>query len=137
MKYTSRFTPIRRLGAMAGTCVRVALSLIAVCMVLGFAPAAQAIEPVKISRDDTALDLTATTEIYKGRGEAFQVSTAAGADGIAHLVGCWVGNARHGLFLSSMTGLSGLPACVGRAQGSNRQRRKQDQRNHEHEVIVV
>jgi hypothetical protein len=44
--------------------------------------AAQAAEPVKISRDDTALDLTATTEIYANQGEAFQVSTAAGADGI-------------------------------------------------------
>ena len=32
--------------------------------------------------DDTALDLTATTEIYTNQGEAFQVSTAAGADGI-------------------------------------------------------
>ncbi|MGO8550235.1 hypothetical protein ACC732_37300, partial [Rhizobium ruizarguesonis] len=39
-------------------------------------------EPVKISRDDTALDLTAPTEIYAKQGEAFQVSTAAGADGI-------------------------------------------------------
>ncbi|WFU09754.1 sensor domain-containing phosphodiesterase [Rhizobium sp. CB3090] len=43
---------------------------------------AHAAEPVKISRDDTALDLTATTEIYTNQGEAFQVSTAAGADGI-------------------------------------------------------
>ncbi len=41
-----------------------------------------AFEPVKISRDDTALDLTATTDIYTNQGEAFQVSTAAGADGI-------------------------------------------------------
>ncbi|WP_442221443.1 EAL domain-containing protein [Rhizobium sp. 2YAF20] len=44
--------------------------------------AARAAEPVKISRDDTALDLTATTEIYANQGQAFQVSTAAGADGI-------------------------------------------------------
>lgn len=42
----------------------------------------RAAEPVKISRDDTALDLTPTTEIYTSQGEAFQVSTAAGADGI-------------------------------------------------------
>mgnify|MGYP001270271366 CR=1 FL=1 len=41
-----------------------------------------AAEPVKIARDDNALDLTATTEIYTHEGEAFQVSTAAGADGI-------------------------------------------------------
>ncbi|MDG3574961.1 EAL domain-containing protein [Rhizobium sp. YJ-22] len=43
---------------------------------------ATAAEPIKISRDDTALDLTSTTEIYTNQGEAFQVSTAAGADGI-------------------------------------------------------
>nr|WP_237351879.1 EAL domain-containing protein [Rhizobium sp. ACO-34A] len=47
-----------------------------------FATTANAAEPVKIARDDTALDLTATTEIYTNQGDAFQVSTAAGADGI-------------------------------------------------------
>jgi diguanylate cyclase (GGDEF)-like protein/PAS domain S-box-containing protein len=47
-----------------------------------FASAALAVEPVKIARDDNALDLTATPEIYTNQGEAFQVSTAAGADGI-------------------------------------------------------
>ncbi|MFN7102433.1 MAG: sensor domain-containing phosphodiesterase, partial [Pseudorhizobium sp.] len=45
-------------------------------------PAALSAEPVKISRDDTALDLTAMTDIHTNQGEAFQVSTAAGADGI-------------------------------------------------------
>ena len=55
----------------------------ALCALISlFASAALAAEPVKISRDDTALDLTATTEIYTNQGEAFQVSTAAGADGI-------------------------------------------------------
>ncbi len=47
---------------------------------------ALAVEPVKISRDDTALDLTSTTEIYTNQGEAFQVSTAAGADGIVRRI---------------------------------------------------
>ncbi|MCQ1764415.1 EAL domain-containing protein [Neorhizobium galegae] len=51
-------------------------------MVLTAGPGARAAEPVKISRDDTALDLTRTTDIYVNQGEAFQVSTAAGADGI-------------------------------------------------------
>ncbi|CAN7200490.1 MULTISPECIES: EAL domain-containing protein [Neorhizobium] len=51
-------------------------------MVLTAAPGARAAEPVKISRDDTALDLTRTTDIYVNQGEAFQVSTAAAADGI-------------------------------------------------------
>ncbi|WP_232363920.1 EAL domain-containing protein [Ciceribacter selenitireducens] len=47
-----------------------------------FSSLALAAEPVKIARDDTALDLTATTEIYANQGNAFQVSTAAGTDGI-------------------------------------------------------
>lgn len=57
--------------------------LIAILAFLTFGiAAARAAEPVKISRDDTALDLTATTDIYANQGEAFQVSTAAGGDGI-------------------------------------------------------
>ncbi|NRP84762.1 sensor domain-containing phosphodiesterase [Rhizobium lusitanum] len=58
------------------------LATLAATMLLLFVGMAHAAEPVKISRDDTALDLTATTEIYTNQGEAFQVSTAAGADGI-------------------------------------------------------
>ncbi len=65
---------------MARLCVLIA-ALTAALMLL-IAGMAHAAEPVKISRDDTALDLTATTEIYTNQGEAFQVSTAAGADGI-------------------------------------------------------
>lgn len=45
-----------------------------------------AAEPVKISREDTALDLTKTTEIYRNQGNVFQVSTAAGADGIVRRI---------------------------------------------------
>jgi diguanylate cyclase (GGDEF)-like protein/PAS domain S-box-containing protein len=58
------------------------IAALAATMLLLIAGMADAAEPVKISRDDTALDLTATTEIYTNQGEAFQVSTAAGADGI-------------------------------------------------------
>ncbi len=47
---------------------------------------ARAAEPIKISKDDTALDLTPTTEIYLNQGNAFQVSTAAGADGIVRRI---------------------------------------------------
>ena len=64
----------RRLCALIAT--------LAAVMLLLLTGVADAAEPVKISRDDTALDLTATTEIYTNQGEAFQVSTAAGADGI-------------------------------------------------------
>jgi diguanylate cyclase (GGDEF)-like protein/PAS domain S-box-containing protein len=56
-----------------------AFAMLYVCLA---ASTAFAVEPVKIARDDNALDLTATTEIYTNQGEAFQVSTAAGADGI-------------------------------------------------------
>ncbi|NLR95292.1 sensor domain-containing phosphodiesterase [Rhizobium sp. P38BS-XIX] len=59
-----------------------AIAMLAAAIMLLIAGMAHAAEPVKISRDDTALDLTATTEIYRNQGEAFQVSTAAGADGI-------------------------------------------------------
>lgn len=58
------------------------LAACAMLCVLLTASIATAVEPVKIARDDNALDLTATTEIYTNQGEAFQVSTAAGADGI-------------------------------------------------------
>ncbi|MFS8113001.1 EAL domain-containing protein [Rhizobium jaguaris] len=58
------------------------LAILTAAMLFFLAGMAHAAEPVKISRDDTALDLTATTEIYTNQGEAFQVSTAAGADGI-------------------------------------------------------
>jgi diguanylate cyclase (GGDEF)-like protein/PAS domain S-box-containing protein len=56
---------------------------------------AGAAEPVKISRDDTALDLTATTDIYTNQGEAFQVSTAAGADGIRRRIEVRSSSAAH------------------------------------------
>lgn len=59
---------------------RVAIAL--VLLLLAPLSSAFAFEPVKISRDDAALDLTATTDIYVNQGEAFQVSTAAGSDGI-------------------------------------------------------
>ncbi|CDN46781.1 EAL domain-containing protein [Neorhizobium galegae] len=58
------------------------IALLAAAILLTAAPTARAAEPVKISRDDTALDLTRTTDIYVNQGEAFQVSTAAGSDGI-------------------------------------------------------
>jgi diguanylate cyclase (GGDEF)-like protein/PAS domain S-box-containing protein len=58
------------------------LAMVFACLFLMIPAQALAFEPVKISRDDRALDLTATTDIYANQGEAFQVSTAAGADGI-------------------------------------------------------
>jgi len=53
-----------------------------------FAPAAAAwaIEPIKISRDDVALDLSGAVEIYRDQGDNFQVSTAPGLDGIVRRI---------------------------------------------------
>jgi diguanylate cyclase (GGDEF)-like protein/PAS domain S-box-containing protein len=50
------------------------------------AVAALAVEPIKISRDDVALDLTGAVQIYRNQGENFQVSTAPGADGIVRRI---------------------------------------------------
>jgi diguanylate cyclase (GGDEF)-like protein/PAS domain S-box-containing protein len=45
-----------------------------------------AVEPIKIARDDIALDLSRAVEIYRNQGENFQVSTAPGADGIVRRI---------------------------------------------------
>ena len=50
------------------------------------ATAALAIEPIKIARDDVALDLSGAVEIYRNQGENFQVSTAPGPDGIVRRI---------------------------------------------------
>ncbi|WP_281354913.1 EAL domain-containing protein [Chelativorans xinjiangense] len=47
---------------------------------------ASAVEPIKISRDDVALDLSRAVEIYRDQGENFQISTAPGADGIVRRI---------------------------------------------------
>ena len=62
------------------------LGLCALALLLVSAMAAQSAETVKISRDDTALDLTATTDVHTERGEAIQVSTAPDATGIVRRI---------------------------------------------------
>ena len=47
---------------------------------------ARAFEPIKISRDDIALDLSGAVEIHANQGENFQVSTAPGPDGIVRRI---------------------------------------------------
>jgi diguanylate cyclase (GGDEF)-like protein/PAS domain S-box-containing protein len=47
---------------------------------------AHAVEPIKISRDDVALDLSRAVQIYRDKGDSFQVSTAPGADGIVRRI---------------------------------------------------
>ncbi|PSJ62495.1 sensor domain-containing phosphodiesterase [Mesorhizobium ephedrae] len=67
---------IRYLIALLGA---VLLSLMAV------APG-YAIEPIKIARDDVALDLSGALEIHRSQGQNFQVSTAPGPDGIVRRI---------------------------------------------------
>jgi diguanylate cyclase (GGDEF)-like protein/PAS domain S-box-containing protein len=60
-----------------------ALAAVAVlCAVTG----ALAIEPIKISPDDVALNLSGAVQIYQNQGENFQVSTAPGPDGIVRRI---------------------------------------------------
>lgn len=58
----------------------------AMLMLSGFVTIGAAVEPIKISPDDVALDLSDAVEIYRGQGENFQVSTAPGADGIVRRI---------------------------------------------------
>ncbi|MDQ2634167.1 MAG: EAL domain-containing protein [Pseudomonadota bacterium] len=58
----------------------------AAIVALGTATGALAIEPIKISPDDTALDLSGAVQIYRNQGENFQVSTAPGPDGIVRRI---------------------------------------------------
>ncbi|MET0597439.1 MAG: EAL domain-containing protein [Mesorhizobium sp.] len=66
----------------------------AVLMLLSLSPAAFAIEPIKIARDDVALDLSGAVEIYRDQGENFQVSTAPGPDGIVRRIEVEANDAR-------------------------------------------
>ena len=67
-----------RLGACLSMLLFLVLTLLPIQAV--------ALEAVKISREDKALDLTKVVEIYASQGEAFQVSTAAGTDGIVRRI---------------------------------------------------
>ncbi|WP_374566490.1 EAL domain-containing protein [Nitratireductor sp. ZSWI3] len=54
--------------------------------IIGAATTAFAIEPIKISREDVALDLSKAVEIHRGQGDTFQVSTAPDVDGIVRRI---------------------------------------------------
>lgn len=56
------------------------------CALLFAAASASAVEPIKISRDDNALDLSRATEIVRNQGDSFQVSTAPSQDGIVRRI---------------------------------------------------
>ena len=60
--------------------------LIATVGIILLSAQAQALEPINITRDDIALDLSRAVEIYRNQGQNFQVSTAPGPDGIVRRI---------------------------------------------------
>ncbi|TCT37305.1 EAL domain-containing protein [Martelella mediterranea] len=58
------------------------LPFILIVMLLTTALPTFALDPVEVSRDDVAIDLTNSVEIHEGQGNAFQVSTVPDANGI-------------------------------------------------------
>ena len=54
--------------------------------VVAFVFPAMAIEPIKISRDDVALDLSGALDFHPNQGANFQISTAPGIDGIVRRI---------------------------------------------------
>ncbi len=65
---------------------RLAAFALAAIALLYAVTGALAIEPIKISRDNVALDLSGAVQIYQNQGENFQVSTAPGPDGIVRRI---------------------------------------------------
>jgi diguanylate cyclase (GGDEF)-like protein/PAS domain S-box-containing protein len=59
---------------------------LAAIVLLGAGHSAFSIEPIKIAREDVALDLSGAVEIYRNQGQNFQVSTAPGPDGIVRRI---------------------------------------------------
>ncbi|RTM05419.1 MAG: EAL domain-containing protein, partial [Hyphomicrobiales bacterium] len=68
--------------------------MLAVIVTFLAAMPAFAVEPIKIARDDKALDLSGAVEIYRNQGENFQVSTAPGPDGIVRRIEVEANDAR-------------------------------------------
>lgn len=75
-----------RLRALGTTTRDITALLAALLSLLVMSAAAWAVEPIKISRDDVALDLSRAVEIYRNQGQNFQVSTAPGLDGIVRRI---------------------------------------------------
>ncbi|TIV76956.1 MAG: sensor domain-containing phosphodiesterase, partial [Mesorhizobium sp.] len=68
--------------------------ILAVVVTFFAATPAFAVEPIKIARDDKALDLSGAVQIYRNQGENFQVSTAPGPDGIVRRIEVEANDAR-------------------------------------------
>jgi diguanylate cyclase (GGDEF)-like protein/PAS domain S-box-containing protein len=61
-------------------------ALVALVLALIVATPAFAVEPIKISNEDTALDLSRAVEIYNNKGNKFTVSTAPDLNGIVRRI---------------------------------------------------
>lgn len=72
---------------LSETLVQNAARFLALIVFLAFSSLhASAIEPIKITKDDTALDLSRAVELIRNKGESVQVSTAPGPDGIVRRI---------------------------------------------------
>ncbi len=58
----------------------------AIFLVALFAVPAFAVEPIKITKEDTAIDLSRAVQIFANQGDKFSVSTAPGIDGIVRRI---------------------------------------------------
>jgi diguanylate cyclase (GGDEF)-like protein/PAS domain S-box-containing protein len=61
---------------------RLSKYLLALFLIVGWAPVAQAIDSVRVPQDVSAIDLTHAVEKHSSEGDRLQVSTAPGSDGI-------------------------------------------------------
>ena len=62
------------------------VAALAAVLLLVASISAFAVEPINISREGVALDLSDAVEIHRNQGDNFQVSTAPGADGIVRRI---------------------------------------------------
>jgi diguanylate cyclase (GGDEF)-like protein len=79
VRQTVRQTTRIALRAIRHACLA---SGLAVCLLLAQAPAALALKAIEVSPDADRVEITALGEAYEGRGDALQIETAPGADGI-------------------------------------------------------
>jgi len=71
--------PCARAHALLRAC---SLALLFAVLLLAHAPAALALKAIEIGNDLDRIEITALGEAYEGRGDALQIETAPGADGV-------------------------------------------------------
>ncbi len=64
----------------------VAPVLVLLTLLAALAAPAAALEPISVTRNQKALDLSGAVDIYRAQGQSFQVSTAPAADGIVRRI---------------------------------------------------